>query len=56
MNANLTRRHFILTATSAAGGLMIGIGAGLWAKYFVVLLAMTYALFLFCLLYTSRCV
>ena len=27
MNANLTRRHFILTATSAAGGLMIGIGA-----------------------------
>src|SRR5665213_152245 len=26
MNANLTRRHFILTATSAAGGLMIGIG------------------------------
>jgi len=25
MNANLTRRHFILTATSAAGGLMIGI-------------------------------
>src|ERR1700721_319068 len=27
MNANLTRRHFIVTATSAAGGLMIGIGA-----------------------------
>jgi isoquinoline 1-oxidoreductase beta subunit len=27
MNANLTRRQFILTATSAAGGLMIGIGA-----------------------------
>jgi isoquinoline 1-oxidoreductase beta subunit len=27
MNANFTRRHFILTATSAAGGLMIGIGA-----------------------------
>src|SRR5271170_2921366 len=27
MNANLTRRHFILTATSAAGGLMIGIRA-----------------------------
>jgi isoquinoline 1-oxidoreductase beta subunit len=27
MNANLTRRHFIQTATSAAGGLMIGIGA-----------------------------
>src|ERR1700723_4045468 len=27
MNANLTRRHFVLTATSAAGGLMIGIGA-----------------------------
>jgi isoquinoline 1-oxidoreductase beta subunit len=27
MNAKLTRRHFILTATSAAGGLMIGIGA-----------------------------
>jgi isoquinoline 1-oxidoreductase subunit beta len=27
MNANLTRRNFILTATSAAGGLMIGIGA-----------------------------
>jgi isoquinoline 1-oxidoreductase beta subunit len=27
MNANLTRRHFILTATSTAGGLMIGIGA-----------------------------
>jgi isoquinoline 1-oxidoreductase subunit beta len=27
MNTNLTRRHFILTATSAAGGLMIGIGA-----------------------------
>jgi isoquinoline 1-oxidoreductase beta subunit len=27
MNAILTRRHFILTATSAAGGLMIGIGA-----------------------------
>jgi isoquinoline 1-oxidoreductase beta subunit len=27
MNANLTRRHFILTATSAAGGLMIGVGA-----------------------------
>jgi isoquinoline 1-oxidoreductase beta subunit len=27
MNATLTRRHFILTATSAAGGLMIGIGA-----------------------------
>jgi isoquinoline 1-oxidoreductase subunit beta len=27
MNANLSRRHFILTATSAAGGLMIGIGA-----------------------------
>ena len=27
MNANLTRRHFIVTATSAAGGLMLGIGA-----------------------------
>jgi isoquinoline 1-oxidoreductase beta subunit len=27
MNTNLTRRHFILTATSATGGLMIGIGA-----------------------------
>ena len=27
MNANLTRRRFILTATSAAGGLMIGVGA-----------------------------
>jgi isoquinoline 1-oxidoreductase subunit beta len=27
MNANLTRRHFIVTATSAAGGLMVGIGA-----------------------------
>src|ERR1700683_847693 len=27
MNANLTRRHFILTATSVAGGLMIGVGA-----------------------------
>jgi isoquinoline 1-oxidoreductase beta subunit len=27
VNAILTRRHFILTATSAAGGLMIGIGA-----------------------------
>ncbi len=27
MNSILTRRHFILTATSAAGGLMIGIGA-----------------------------
>jgi isoquinoline 1-oxidoreductase subunit beta len=27
MNAHLTRRQFILTATSAAGGLMIGIGA-----------------------------
>jgi isoquinoline 1-oxidoreductase beta subunit len=27
MNANLTRRHFIVTATSAAGGLMIGVGA-----------------------------
>jgi isoquinoline 1-oxidoreductase beta subunit len=26
MNANLTRRHFILTATSAASGLMIGVG------------------------------
>jgi isoquinoline 1-oxidoreductase subunit beta len=26
MNANLSRRQFILTATSAAGGLMIGIG------------------------------
>jgi isoquinoline 1-oxidoreductase beta subunit len=26
MNTNLTRRHFILTATSVAGGLMIGIG------------------------------
>jgi isoquinoline 1-oxidoreductase beta subunit len=26
MNTNLTRRHFILAATSAAGGLMIGIG------------------------------
>src|ERR1700744_2046020 len=26
MNMNLTRRHFILAATSAAGGLMIGIG------------------------------
>jgi len=28
MNINLSRRTFILTATSAAGGLMIGIGAG----------------------------
>jgi isoquinoline 1-oxidoreductase beta subunit len=27
VNANLTRRLFLLTATSAAGGLMIGIGA-----------------------------
>jgi isoquinoline 1-oxidoreductase beta subunit len=27
MTANLTRRHFILTATSAAGGLMLGVGA-----------------------------
>src|SRR5580692_10194688 len=27
MNTNLTRRLFLLTATSAAGGLMIGIGA-----------------------------
>ena len=27
MNTNLTRRHFILTATSAAGGLMLGVGA-----------------------------
>ena len=27
MNINLTRRNFILTATSAAGGLMLGIGA-----------------------------
>jgi isoquinoline 1-oxidoreductase subunit beta len=26
MNANLTRRHFILTTTSAVGGFMIGIG------------------------------
>jgi isoquinoline 1-oxidoreductase subunit beta len=26
MNANLTRRYFLLTATSAAGGLMLGIG------------------------------
>src|SRR5580698_1704340 len=28
MNINLSRRTFILTATGAAGGLMIGIGAG----------------------------
>src|SRR6201996_8751715 len=28
MNKQLSRRHFILTATSAAGGLMIGISAG----------------------------
>src|ERR1700761_5990436 len=27
MNVNLTRRFFLLTATSAAGGLMLGIGA-----------------------------
>src|SRR6201997_306011 len=27
MTANLTRRHFILTATTAAGGLMLGVGA-----------------------------
>jgi isoquinoline 1-oxidoreductase beta subunit len=27
MTPNLTRRHFILTATSAAGGLMLGVGA-----------------------------
>jgi isoquinoline 1-oxidoreductase beta subunit len=27
MNINLSRRTFILTATSAAGGLMLGIGA-----------------------------
>jgi isoquinoline 1-oxidoreductase beta subunit len=27
MTTNLTRRHFILTATSAAGGLMLGVGA-----------------------------
>src|SRR6202041_663328 len=27
MDANLPPRHFVLTATSAAGGLMIGIGA-----------------------------
>jgi isoquinoline 1-oxidoreductase beta subunit len=26
MTTNLTRRHFILTATSAAGGLMLGVG------------------------------
>ena len=26
MNANLTRRYFLLTATSAAGGLMLGVG------------------------------
>jgi isoquinoline 1-oxidoreductase beta subunit len=29
MNINLTRRYFLLTATSAAGGLMLGIGTGL---------------------------
>jgi len=29
MNINLTRRFFLLTATSAAGGLMLGIGTGL---------------------------
>ena len=29
MNINLTRRTFLLTATSAAGGLMLGIGTGL---------------------------
>jgi isoquinoline 1-oxidoreductase beta subunit len=28
MNINLTRRYFLVTATSAAGGLMLGIGAG----------------------------
>jgi isoquinoline 1-oxidoreductase subunit beta len=27
MTANLTRRHFIFTATTAAGGLMLGVGA-----------------------------
>jgi isoquinoline 1-oxidoreductase beta subunit len=27
MTTNLTRRHFILTATTAAGGLMLGVGA-----------------------------
>ena len=27
MNIELTRRYFLLTATSAAGGLMLGIGA-----------------------------
>src|SRR5579864_4832186 len=27
MNINLTRRYFLLTATSAAGGLMLGIGS-----------------------------
>jgi hypothetical protein len=32
MNIELTRRYFILTATSAAGGLMIGIGAARDAK------------------------
>ena len=31
MNINLTRRTFLLTATSAAGGLMLGIGTGLTA-------------------------
>ena len=29
MNINLTRRTFVLTATSAAGGLMLGIGTGI---------------------------
>ena len=29
MNINLTRRYFLLTATSAAGGLMLGIGTDL---------------------------
>src|SRR5271168_730429 len=28
MNVNLTRRYFLLTATSAAGGLLLGIGSG----------------------------
>jgi isoquinoline 1-oxidoreductase beta subunit len=28
MNTNLTRRHFVIAATSAAGGLMLGIGTG----------------------------
>ena len=28
MNINLSRRYFLLTATSAAGGLMLGIGVG----------------------------